>query len=95
MERQLLWTRLSALTASFSSMTAEIVEAGQLESVRKQSQTANDSPHEMLISEAPWLIISMLTFPSASVVNMRPEIPTMFCSRPTSERMAMSLRTVT
>ena len=52
--------------------------------------------HEMLISDAPWLIISMFTFPSASVVNMRPAIPTMFriwC--PTSDRIAMSWCTVT
>lgn len=51
---------------------------------------------EMLISFAPWLIISMFTLPWPSVVNMRPEIPIMFrIDFPTRERMAMSRMTWT
>ncbi len=51
---------------------------------------------EMLISFAPWLIISMFTFPWPSVVNIRPEIPIMFrIDFPTRERMAISRMTWT
>lgn len=52
--------------------------------------------HEMLISLAPWLIISIFTLPSASVVNILPAIPTMFrMCFPTSDSIAISLCTDT
>ena len=51
--------------------------------------------HEMFTSLAPWLIISIFTPPCASDVNMRPAIPTIFFSFPTSERIAIPRRKVT
>ena len=52
--------------------------------------------HDILISLAPWLIISILMLPCARVVNILPAIPTMLrICLPTRERIAISLCIVT
>jgi hypothetical protein len=82
----------SALIASFSSMTA----CQRLCSAQRGLREGIDSPDEMLISLAPWLIISMLISAFAKLVNIRPADPmALRILRPTRDKIAMSLETVT